>query len=129
MRPARGLTAPKPNFPEFEVSSITLTDPLVVTQLPDVKVPDDCEALLKAHHDNNGVIFVGTTAASQPWTLPPGAATSFKIDNFNKIYVKPEIANDKLEYGVEQEVYIAEQWFTLGDPVLGKLDQDYNPII
>jgi len=129
MRPARGLTPPSITYPEFAVDSITLTDPLVVTQLPDVKIPDGCEGFLKAHHNNNGVIFVGTTAASLPWTLPPGAATSFKIDNFNKIYVKPEIANDKLEYGTEQEVYVPEQWFTLDDEVLGLLDQNYNPMV
>lgn len=77
-------------------------------QLPNLAIPDGFALVVKARKSNVGNIALGFTAGDANhtgknyYTLVPGEAVSYNVQNANAIYIDAFVGNDGVELTAEQ---------------------------
>lgn len=81
-------------------------------QLPDIKVPDGCELIVRGHPANTDDIYTGnskahasqsTAGVGEHITLAPGEALKLRVTNANVVFVDAAVSGEKAEWFVEQD--------------------------
>ncbi len=91
--------------PAFAVGEATVTAAGTPVQLPDTKVGQSCELVVKAKKNNQGAIKVGQSsveALAGKFMLEPNEAIKLRIDNASKVWIDAEVSGDKVGIIVEQ---------------------------
>jgi hypothetical protein len=88
----------------FRIQCVT---PAFAYQLPDWKVPDDMQLLVKSWPTNVGLIWVGganseCTDINKIWPLLPNEMVGYRVSNANSIWVSAVNALDIVVCTVEQ---------------------------
>lgn len=95
------------NPPDFSAQKKIVKTAGTAINLPDVAIPYDHEAIIKASNANGGVIYIGNTKieaedAVFSYPLEPGQAIGYKISNLNHIWVNAATSGDSIVWTVEQ---------------------------
>lgn len=91
--------------PAFAVGEATVAVAGTPVQLPDIKVGQGCDLVIKAKRNNLGTIKVGQSsseALAGKFLLEPNEAVKLRIDNANKIWIDAEVSGDKIGIIAEQ---------------------------
>lgn len=91
--------------PSFAVGEATVAAAGTPVQLPDTKVGQGCDLVIKAKRNNSGTIKVGQSsseALAGKFLLEPNEAIKLRIDNASKVWIDAEISGDKVGILTEQ---------------------------
>jgi hypothetical protein len=91
--------------PGFAVGEATVAAAGTPVQLPDIKVGQACELVIKAKKTNQGAIKVGQSsseALAGKFNMEPSEAVKLRVSNANKAWIDAEISGDKVEIIAEQ---------------------------
>jgi hypothetical protein len=92
--------------PTFTTAQLTLTNADTWYTLPDIKVGEGCEVVIKSKADNAAAIKVAhddTASKNAPFILDnPGDSLSLRIKNTTQVVVNSAVAGQVVEVVTEQ---------------------------
>jgi len=94
------------NRPSWDHDHKTVAAPGTALQLPDLKIPDGFELVVRALPNNTGDIYLGKTkakaeSATDRLAYSKGNGLTLKVKNANQVWVDVAVGDEGVDYWVE----------------------------